>query len=151
MNAKEAKAAGLVHFNGSPCGTCGNIRRYTSTSGCVQCKKKGKTTLAQISAEKQQEQVLRDAAVKLGEPRYQGRDCLHAHGGLRYSTTGACVGCRRNSELASTKRKRDEREAQKQRRKAPPIVRPNPTPDMDGFVSCITPPTLAMLMGRRAP
>jgi hypothetical protein len=54
-------------------------------------------------------------------------------------------------EVAANERKKAEREVQKQRRKAPPIARPNPTPDMNGFVSIIKPPTLAMLMGRRAP
>jgi len=33
------------------------------------------------------------AARAAGESRYQGNDCRHRHGGLRYSSTGHCVLC----------------------------------------------------------
>lgn len=149
MNFKEAKDLGAVHYDGAPCKGCGNTLRYTSTYSCVKCLQKGATTLSQISADKQKEQELRNAAAKLGQQRYQGRDCLHAHGGLRYSTNGACVACRRMVEVTANDRKRTERLAQKERRKAPPVVRPNPTPEMDGWVSCIKPIPLSALMARK--
>lgn len=36
---------------------------------------------------------LKEAAQLRGDTKYRGSDCLRGHGGVRYSTSGACVMC----------------------------------------------------------
>lgn len=35
----QAAKAGLLHYDGQPCRTCGTTLKYTKSGACVQCAK----------------------------------------------------------------------------------------------------------------
>jgi len=143
MNPKES----AVHFDGSPCKSCGGTKRYVRSHSCVACALTGNTSLASIQALKQLRLEVQMAAQERGDPQYQGHDCRHRHGGMRYASNGRCVGCSKaHTARSASRNKRQPGEASPSR---PAVARPNPTPPATAWVSSITPPSLAMLMARR--
>jgi hypothetical protein len=151
MNREEARDAGHIHYDGKPCVRCSATRRYASTNDCVACRTSGHLSMAERHALAAHNRALRDTAVLYGQRRYHGGDCAQKHGGERYTSSGECVACRK---LMDRNRPARIKSAPRQRSTPVEVIfapRPNPTPAVDGWVSCITPPTKAMMMGRRAP
>jgi hypothetical protein len=151
MNREESRDAGHIHYDGKPCIRCMAIRRYVSTNDCVTCRTLGHMTMAERFAQAAQSRALRETAVLYGQRRYHGHDCAKKHGGERYTSSGECVACRQLMD-----RNRPTRIKSEPRPMPVPVEvvfapRPNPTPVVEDWVSCIKPPTKAMMMGRRAP
>lgn len=46
-------------------------------------------------------------AARLGQLHYEGRECVHGHGVLRYVISGACVACAKDKSKKSYVRIRD--------------------------------------------
>lgn len=139
-----------IHFDGVSCKTCGGTKRYISSRTCVICARNGKTALAETSALKQARLAVQMAAKERGEKRYMGHDCNAGHGGLRRASTGRCIKCCTIHEANRVRREGRVFLPDIDIKQSPP-PRPSLTPaNVDVWISCITPPTLAQLMGRRA-
>ena len=107
-----AKMLGLRYFS-HPCIKCGCGTRYTANTECVDCHaarahcEPRSTRIDTIATGKNLCLVRsgRNAATLAGERFYNGKDCPHGHGNLRYTSSAQCVECKRLGKRYGTKRK----------------------------------------------
>lgn len=97
--------------------------------------------------------MTREDAIHFGLLRYDAdKPCCFGHEPIRYASNKACCECRRLRDALKYERRKAAREAAAKIEAAKLVVwapvRPEPTPK-EAWISCITPPTKAMLMGRR--
>lgn len=97
-----ALAAGEKTFTADPCTTHGEVSRWCSTGGCVDCgrERSREQTRAKAAARPKHRPVATDPAREraraAGKRTFRGRPCRNGHAkGERYVSTAGCVECAR--------------------------------------------------------
>ncbi len=107
MIREEAIRRGFTIYDGGPCKRCGNVMRYVSNRGCVECNNEAQRSkvydgqLARLHSKQAREQ-----AAQVGEKQYTGTACKKCNGTLRYTVNGGCVACSKKQATTLDKAKR---------------------------------------------
>lgn len=107
MIREEAIRRGFTIYDGGPCKRCGNVMRYVSNRGCVECNNEAQRSkvydgqLARLHSKQ-----AREHAAQVGEKQYTGTACKKCNGTLRYTVNGGCVACSKKQATTLDKAKR---------------------------------------------